>query len=234
MCMKNVLIIGGNSDIGIALGKYYLDRDYNVIVGYHNNDNKYDNRIKYIKCDVTDIDSIDNIIKSVIDEYGKIDLLINLACITMDNSFLNKTKEEFMRVLEVNLVGMFLCNQIYSRYIDDGMIVNMSSTDGVDTGSIYSIDYSASKAGIINMSKIVSMSTGNKILCIVPNWIDSNSTRSMNKEYLDSELKRINQDRLITMEELILGYDKIINSNFNSGDTFRIDIKESELWVEKI
>ena len=139
-----------------------------------------------------------------------------------------------MKVLEVNLVGMFLCNQIYSRYIDNGMIINMASTDGVDTGSVYSIDYSASKAGIINMSKIISMATNNKILCIVPNWIDSNSTKSMNKEYLDSELIRIGQDRLITIEEFILGFDKIINSEFNSGEAFRIDIKESELWVEKI
>jgi 3-oxoacyl-[acyl-carrier protein] reductase len=232
--MKNVLIIGGNSDIGIILANYYLNRDYNVIIGYHNNDNKYSERVVYVKCDVTDIDSIDNCIKSVIDMYGNIDILINLACITMDNSFLNKTKEEFMKVLEVNLVGMFLCNQIYSRYIDNGMIINMASTDGIDTGSVYSIDYSASKAGIINMSKIISMGTNNKILCIVPNWIDSNSTKSMNKEYLDSELIRIGQDRLITMDEFILGFDKIINSEFNSGEAFRIDIKESELWVEKI
>lgn len=232
--MKNVLIIGGNSDIGNSLANYYLDRGYSVTIGYHNNSNKYDDRVKYIKCDVTDIDSIDNCIKSVIDMYGNIDILINLACITMDNSFLNKTKEEFMKVLEVNLVGTFLVNQIYSRYIDNGMIINMASTDGVDTGSVYSIDYSASKAGIINMSKIISMATRNKILCMVPNWIDSNSTRSMHKEYLDSELKRIKQDRLITLEEFISGYDKIINSEFNSGDIFRIDIKGSELWVEKI
>lgn len=232
--MKNVLIIGGNSDIGNSLANYYLDRGYNVIIGYHNNDNKYDERIYYIKCDVTNIDSIDNIISDSINRFGKIDILINLACITMDNSFLNKTKEEFMKVLEVNLVGTFLVNQIYSRYIDNGMIINVASTDGLDTGSIYSIDYSASKAGIINMSKIISMATNNKVLCIVPNWIDSDSTRSMNKEYLDSELKRIGQDRLITKEEFILGFDKVINGGINSGDIFRIDIKEWELWVEKI
>ena len=94
MCMKNVLIIGGNSDIGISLANYYLNRGYNVIIGYHNDDNKYNDRSKYIKCDVTDIDSIENCIKSVIDMYGNIDIVINLACITMDNSFLNKTKEE--------------------------------------------------------------------------------------------------------------------------------------------
>ena len=232
--MKKVLIIGGNCDIGKALTNYFLAKDYNVVIGYHNDNNQYNKEVKYIKCDVTNVDSVENIIKSTIDMYGNIDMIINLACIYMDNSFLNKTKEEFMKVLEVNLVGTFLCNQIYSRYIDNGMIVNIASTDGVDTYSQYSIDYSASKAGIMNMSKSISLGTSNKVLCIAPNWIDTSSTNSMNKEYLDSELERIGQSRLITLDEFVDSFDKIINSEFNSGDIFRVDVKEDRLWVEKM
>lgn len=232
--MGCVLIIGGNCDIGRSLSNYFLDRDYKVVVGYHKDSYEYDKRNKYIKCDVTRIEDIENIIKTTKERNGNIDIIINLASISMDNSFLNKTRDEFMKVLEVNLVGSFLCSQIYSRYIDDGMIINMASTDGVDTCSEYSIDYSASKAGIINMSKSIAMGTSNKVLCICPNWIDSNSTRSMNQEYLDSELVRIGQSRLITMEELIDGFDKIINGEFNSGDIFRIDVKGDKLWVEKM
>ena len=232
--MKNVLIIGGNSDIGKSLVKYYLDKDYNVVVGYHNNIDILDDRVKYIKCDVTNIDSIDNIVKYVIDLYGSIDVMINLACICMDNDFQDKSKDEFMKVLEVNLVGTFLCNQIYCKYIDTGLIINMSSTDGIDTYSRYSIDYSASKSGIINISKSISMCTNNKILCICPNWIDTSSTRSMDNSYLESELVRIGQSRLIKIDEFIDGYDKIINSKFNSGDIFRIDIKGDKLWLEKM
>ena len=232
--MKNVLIIGGNSDIGKSLVKYYLDKDYNVVVGYHNNIDILDDRVKYIKCDVTNIDSIDNIVKYVIDLYGSIDVMINLACICMDNDFQDKSKDEFMKVLEVNLVGTFLCNQIYCKYIDNGLIINMSSTDGIDTYSRYSIDYSASKSGIINISKSISMCTNNKILCICPNWIDTSSTRSMDNSYLESELVRIGQSRLIKIDEFIDGYDKIINSKFNSGDIFRIDIKGDKLWLEKM
>ena len=232
--MRSVLIIGGNCDIGRALVKYFLDNKYNVVVGYHNDDNKYYDGVKYVKCDVTDTDSIENVIVTTIKMYGKIDLIVNLSCTYMDNSFLNKSKEEFMRVLEVNLVGTFLCNQIYSRYVDNGMIINMASTDGIDTYSQYSIDYSASKAGIINISKSMALGTNNKIICICPNWIDNSSTNSMNREYLDSELKRINQSRLITLDELINGIDTIINNECNSGDVFRIDIKGDKLWVERI
>lgn len=232
--MKNVLIIGGNCDMGKSLSKYFLDKDYNVFVGYHNDSNEYYKSIKYIKCDVCDEDSIANCISYIVNNYQRIDILINLACVCMDNSFLNKTKSEFMKELEVNLVGTFLSNQIYSRYIDDGLIVNVSSTDGIDTYSEYSMGYSSSKAGIINMSKSIAISTKNRVLCLCPNWIATNSTLSMNQEYLQEELKRIGQNRLITMDEFIVGFDRIINSNFKSGEIFRIDIKGDNLWVEKM
>lgn len=232
--MKCVLIIGGNCDIGKRLTKYFIDIGYRVILGYHNDNNEYFKQVKYMKCDVMDTDSIENIIKYGVDTYGKIDILINLACVCMDNSFLNKTKDELIREININLVGMFLCNQIYSRYISDGIIINMASTDGIDTYSEYSIGYSMTKAGIINMSKSIALSTANKILCLAPNWIETSSTLSMNKDYLNDELKRIGQSRLITVDEFVMAFDRIMNSQFNSGDIFRIDIKESELWVERI
>ena len=232
--MKCVLIIGGNCDIGKCLVNYYLNKNYNVVVGYHNDSNEYNSGVKYIKCDVVNSESIENVMLECMNIYGNIDILINLACTYMDNNFLNKTKEEFMKVLEVNLVGTFLCNQIYSRYVDNGLIINMGSTDGIDTFSSYSIDYSASKAGIISITKSISISTNNKVLCICPNWIETSSTLSMNKDYLNDELKRIGQSRLITVDEFVMAFDRIMNSQFNSGDIFRIDIKESELWVERI
>lgn len=220
--------------MGRALSNCFLDNGYRVIVGYHSDDNKYIKNVDYVKCDVTSVHSVDNIIKYVIDVYGNIDIIINLACKCMDNSFLNKTKDELMKELEVNLVGTFLCDQIYSRYVDNGMIINMASTDGIDTYSEYSIGYSASKAGIINMSKSVALSTKNKVLCIVPNWVETSSTTSMNEVYLKDELKRIGQSRLIKLKEFVVAFDRIINSDFDSGDVFKIDIKEDELWVEKI
>ena len=232
--MKSVLIIGGNCDIGKCLSRYFLDNNYNVVIGYHKNNEINDDRIRCIKCDITDIDSIENIIKITNDMYGTIDIIINLACLCMDGSFMDKTKEEFMRVLEVNLVGTFLCNQVYCKYIDDGMIINIASTDGVDTYNEYNIDYSASKAGVINISKSIARCTNNKVLCLVPNWIDTSSTRLMDSDYLNSELDRIGQDRLIMVDEFVDSIDNIINSEFNSGDIFRIDIKGDKLWVERM
>jgi len=231
--MKCVLIIGGSNDIGIAIQNEFLKQGYKVVVGYHIN-KSFNKDIDYYKCDVTNEFEIDNIINYCLEKYSKIDILINLANINLDNSFFDKTKEEFMKVLEVNLVGTFLVNQIYSRYIDDGIIINMSSTDGIDTGSIYSIDYSASKAGIITMSKIIKNSTNNKIYCLCPNWIDSKTTSEMNREYLKNELKRIGQSRLIKINELVDSLFKIINNNYESGSVFRLDVKDDQIWMKKI
>ena len=82
------------------------------------------------------------------------------------------------------------------------------------------------------MSKNMTMCTNNKVICICPNWIDSDSTNDIDKEYLNNELKRINQSRLITKEELNKSILKIIDEG-NNG-VFRIDIKEDKLWVERI
>ena len=231
--MKKVLIIGGSTDIGISLAKYLIKKDYEVLLTYNKN-KIIDEDFTTIKCDVTSESSIEDTIKYAINLFGNIDILINMAAISLDNSFLNKTKEEFLSVLTVNLVGTFLTNQIYSRYIDNGLIINISSTDGIDTFSKYNIDYSASKAGIINMTKSISMSTNNKVLCVCPNWIDSYTTNSMNKDYLLSELKRIKQDRLIKIDEFTRSMYEIINTNYDTGSIIRMDIKDGNLWLKKI
>ena len=231
--MKKVLIIGGSTDIGISLAKYLIKKDYEVLLTYNKN-KIIDEDFTTIKCDVTSESSIEDTIKYAINLFGNIDILINMAAISLDNSFLNKTKEEFLSVLTVNLVGTFLTNQIYSRYIDNGLIINVSSTDGIDTFSKYNIDYSASKAGIINMTKSISMSTTNKVLCVCPNWIDSYTTNSMNKDYLLSELERIKQDRLIKIDEFTRSMYEIINTNYDTGSIIRMDIKDGNLWLKKI
>ena len=229
----NVLIIGGSSDIGISLANYLVNNGNKVIVTYYKNKCNID-KVDTVFCDVKKEESIDNAIRYVMNEYGKVDILINMAAISLDNDFTNKSKSEFMQVLEVNLVGTFLCNKIYDKYMDNGFIINIASTDGIDTYNRYNIDYAASKAGVISISKSISMATSNKVLCICPNWIDSNSTRGMDNNYLESELKRIGQSRLISLDEFNMGIEKIMKMKSNSGDIFRLDIRDDKLWIEQI
>ena len=182
---------------------------------------KYSNITK-IHLDVTNEEEIVDISNKI----DNIDLLINLSAISKDNNYLDKTKEEFMKVLEVNLVGMFLVIKHFSKKINNnGLIINMSSTDGIDTYNELSIDYSASKAGIISLTKTFSLIFDNiKVISIAPNWVNTSSVKEMNQEYLKDELKRIGQPRLIEVEELTEKINELINSNdLVSGEVYRIE-----------
>lgn len=224
----NVFITGANCDIGISLSETLIKLGYNLYLGYNNNCenidklmSKYNNVIK-VHIDVTNEEEIIGVASKI----DNIDLLINLSAICLDSNYLDKTKEEFMKVLEVNLVGMFLVIKHFSKIMNNNsLIINMSSTDGIDTYNELSIDYSASKAGIISMTKTFSLILDNlKIISIAPNWVNTSSVREMNQEYLNSELKRIKQPRLIEVEELTEKVIDLINSkDLVSGEVYRIE-----------
>ena len=218
----NVLIVGGSSDLGISLGNYLYDNGYKVIATYNKN-KVINNNIEYIKCDITNNEDIDNMFGYLTDKYKTIDILINMASIYDDDEFLNLTKESFMKALEVNVVGNFMVCQAYARMFHNGKIINIASTDGIDTYNKYNTIYASSKAALINMSKCISLGTDNCVICLCPNWIDTNSTRLIDKDYLDSELKRINQPRLITIDEFLHSIDDVINNNIESGSVLRLD-----------
>jgi 3-oxoacyl-[acyl-carrier protein] reductase len=224
-----VLIVGGSSDIGISLAKYLKEKNNQVIITYNNNTIDITD-IDTVHCDVTKEEEIDKIFKKL----GRIDCLINMAAISRDNLLLDSNKVDFMDTLEVNLVGSYLTSKIYNKYNDNGLIINIASTDGIDTYNEYNMFYAVSKAGLIHLSKCLSLSMNNKVYCICPNLINSNSTREIDKDYLDNELKRIKQSRLIEIDELCDSIYKIINMNEKSGTVFRIDIKGDKLWIEKV
>lgn len=222
-----ILIIGGSSDVGISLAKYLHNLGNEVILTYYKHECTLDD-INCFPLDITDELQIEELIKN-----NSFDMLINMASISRDNLFLDNTKEDFIDVLTVNLVGTFSASKIFSKYNPSGIILNIASTDGVDTYSEYNMLYAASKAGVINLSRSMAISTKNKVICICPNWLDSKSTNAINQDYLKKELKRIKQDRLITLDEFNDSVNRIIKE-YQSGDVVRIDVKGDKLWIEKI
>jgi 3-oxoacyl-[acyl-carrier protein] reductase len=214
---KTMLLTGSSSGIGKEIYNYFTNLGMNVILTYHNN--KISNGY-YL--DLKDEDSIIKLANDIENKYGKIDYLVNNASISLDNYLYDKTKKEFMDVLETNVVGTFLMMKHFDKIVN-GFIFNISSTDGIDTGSIYSIDYNVSKAGINMLTKTFSLDSSNKIISICPNWVDTNSTRSMNQDYLNSELKRIKQDKLIDEKTIPTVRDNLIKEDISSGSIIRIE-----------
>ena len=235
---KVILITGAYRDIGESIISFFAKEKANLIVTYHHHQDETELLCQNIKCqynvniecqylDLKDEDSIKRLFNYVKDKYSKIDILINYSAISRDSHIIDKTKDEFMEVLEVNLVGTFLMMKYFDEIIN-GYIFNISSTDGIDTGSIYSIDYNASKAGVNSLTKTFSLYSKNKIISICPNWVETTTVREMNKEYLLGELKRIGQDKLISVETIPKIIDKCIKNKIESGSIIRIDGDECD------
>lgn len=237
----NCLITGSSIGIGRSLAIKLASLNNNIYITYLTNElkakelqeeiiNNHNVKCFIQKCDLRSEEDIIYVLNDFKDKLGNIDLLVNNASISHDNLIIDKTKEEFIDVLNVNLVGTFLMTKYAISNMNKGIVINMASTDGIDTQSIYNIDYSASKAGIISLTKSFALSYQNiKFISIAPNWVDTESTREMNQDYLAEELKRINQKKLITIDTVV---NKIINiivdKNIKSGDLMRIDGDNNE------
>ena len=233
---KVVLVTGSSKGIGESTIKEFANHNYNVVINYNRDYVSACNLKKYveetykvkslvIKCDISNELEVSEMITTIINKFGGIDVLINNAGISMDNELLDKTKDEFMRVLEVNLVGTFLVTKEVLKRTKIKTIINISSTDSVDTYNSLSIDYCASKTGINIMSKILKDEYKNiKICTILPNWVDTSSVREMDKVYLENELKRVKQEKLIEPAYIAKKiYEAVVNDNIKSGSMIRID-----------
>lgn len=216
--MKTVLITGGSKGLGNALANTFLRNGYKVIITY-NTSKILNNNMDVVKLDITNEEEIVNLFNNY-----KIDILINNAAICMDSELLDKTKDEFMRVLEVNLVGTFLmCKYAIMNNVKE--IINISSTDSINTFNNYNIDYSSSKAGVNIITKAIALFYNDvRIIGILPNYINTESVLEMNREYLDSELKRIKQEELLDKDEVSKSIFEIYkNKDIKSGSLIRID-----------
>lgn len=235
--MATVLITGSANGIGASIAKEFARNKYNVIINYNTSNDealtlkselekKYNVDVLTIKCDISNELEVINMIDNAINHFKNIDVLINNAALSLDNEIMDKTKEEFLRVLEVNVVGTFLVTKEVIRKSKIKTIINISSTDSVDTYSTLNIDYSSSKAGVNILTKTFALKYPNiKIYAVMPNWVDSSSVLNMNKEYLKSEMQRIGQKKLISKEIVSKKVYELVNNNdnLNSGAIIRID-----------
>ncbi len=218
-----ILITGASKGIGLTLAKILNNYHAKVIGVYFKT--KINEDFASFKCDLTHEKDIQKLFKYIKEEYGKLDVLINCAALENDNDLYEKSKKEFMQVLEVNLVAPFLMSKYASRLMNRGVIVNIASTDGIDTYNPYEMDYAASKAGLINLTKTLAMRLPSiKACALAPNFVDTESTKEMNPEFLKTEMARVHQERLLTKEEVALKIiELIINDDYLSGSIVRMD-----------
>lgn len=217
MKRKTVLVTGSSIGLGSAIIEKYASNNYNVVITYNNNKDealKLNEKIKkynvdslVVKCDISNENDIENMKNAIINKFEKLDILINNASISNDTLVSDKTKENFMRILEVNLVGTFLVSRVFGDLMyknKKGTIINIGSTNGIDTYYEYSLDYDSSKAGVINLTHNLAnyYSPYINVNCVCPGWINTPMNKDMGSDFRKNEENKILLNRFAESNEI--------------------------------
>jgi 3-oxoacyl-[acyl-carrier protein] reductase len=237
---KVVLITGSSRGIGKATALLFAREGAKVIINYHNAEKEANEVVKEIsrigseaiaiKCDVSKEEEVKKMVLEGVKKFGKIDILVNNAGIVFDVPLFEKTIEQWNRTLGVDLIGVFLCSKYVAPYLKkqkSGAIINISSTNGIDTLSTESADYDASKAGVISLTKNLAseLAPNIRVNCIAPGWINTDINKGLPKDYVAEEIKHILMKRFGKPEEiaksvLFLASD---DASFITGTTLVVD-----------
>ena len=195
--MKTVLVTGGSKGIGRAICEIFLNKEYNVAFCYSKDDeaaNEFlatNNKLRCYKVDVSVKNDVEQMVADIAETFGTVDILVNNAAIGCIKLFTDMSEIEWQRILSVNLTGAFNCA---SAVLPDmirkksGHIINISSMWGV-TGASCEVAYSATKAGLIGMTKALAKEVGPsniRVNCIAPGVIDTEMNANLSSEDMEA------------------------------------------------
>ena len=239
---KVVLITGGAQGIGKAIALELGKQGYDIVINYLSSKKEaeilkdkiikdYGVRCIAIQCDVSKENEVDKMISTIEAKLGGVDILINNAAIDLSNLFHLKNAEEFRKTLDINVVGAFNCSKrVYRHMIDQeyGRIINVSSTNGINTYYPMCIDYDASKAALISMTHNLAFEFAPyvNVNCIAPGFIGTeNELDGYDEEFLKEETEKIMVNRYGKPEEVAYLVKFLISdeANFINNTIIRID-----------
>ena len=237
---KVVLVTGSSRGIGRSIAVKFAKEGANVIINYKSNTKEaetiteiisnYGVKCTCIKANVAKEKDVAAMVEQIIEEFGHIDVLVNNAGIAIDNEFEDREVKDWVTTLGTNLIGVFLVSKYVGKYMmkqQSGKIINISSTNGLDTTYPYSIDYDASKAGLVNLTKNLAIQFAPyiNVNAVAPGWVDTGMNDDLSKSYLRSEREKILLKRFAEPEEIaevvvFLASDK---ARYIDGETIRVD-----------
>ena len=202
--MKTAIITGASKGIGAVIAKRLNELNYNLVLNYRSSTSSMEELINdltnketkniIVKCDISNYEDAKKLVDEAYSNFGSVDVLINNAGITKDNILPLMTEEEFDQVIDTNLKGTFnCCKHIARRMIKQkqGRIINISSVVGL-AGNAGQVNYSASKAGVIGMTKSMARELGKKnilVNAVAPGFIKTEMTDKI-PENLKAEMMR--------------------------------------------
>ena len=213
---KSAIITGASRGIGKAIAIKFAKEGANIVINYRNNEEealKVKEELEQlgvktliVKADISDLKQAENLIKQAKKEFGQVDILINNAGITKDNLIIRMKESEFDQVIKINLKGAFNCLKAVTPIMlkqRSGKIVNMSSVVGV-IGNPGQVNYCASKAGLIGMTKSLAREIG----------VRGINVNAIAPGFIDTDIEDIANTALFLASE---------NSNYITGQVIHID-----------
>ena len=237
---KVALITGAARGIGKEIAITLAEAGFDIALNYRTKTDELvdlKNRIEEnkVKCllvqgDVSKFEDTERITKETIDEFGKIDVLVNNAGITKDTLLLRMKQEDFTNVIDVNLVGTFNMTKNVAGYMmkaRQGKIINVSSVVGV-SGNAGQANYSASKAGIIGFTKSLAKELASRnilVNAVAQGFIGTDMTNVLKEDVKDKILEQIPLNRIGNAKEVanVIKFLASDESSYITGQVINID-----------
>ncbi|HLP59440.1 MAG TPA: 3-oxoacyl-[acyl-carrier-protein] reductase [Candidatus Deferrimicrobium sp.] len=214
---KNAIVTGAARGIGKSIAQRLAKEGLNVVVsdvlfeeaGIVATELEKNFGVKSIavKTDVSNVEEVNNLIKTTVTQWGSVDFLINNAGVTRDNLTVRMSEQEWDMVLAINLKGTFLCSQAAAKEMMKkrfGRIVNISSVSGI-LGTAGQANYASSKAGVISLTKTFARELGKRNICvnaIAPGFILTEMTEKLSDKVKEEYIANIPLDRAGTPEDI--------------------------------
>jgi 3-oxoacyl-[acyl-carrier protein] reductase len=232
---KNVIVTGASGGIGNSIVEKLNECGANVLASgtrlekLEELKNKF-NKIKILKFDISQSDKIEEFIDNAANELGGLDCIVNNAGITQDNLAIRMSIDEWKKVIDINLTSTFLMSKFAIKKMlknKKGKIINITSVVG-HTGNLGQANYTASKAGLVAMSKSLAIEYAKKninVNCISPGFIKTAMTDKIDEKFKEVIVSKIPSARLGEPEDianavLFLASE---NSNYINGETLHVN-----------
>lgn len=240
---KVVLVTGSSIGIGRATIIEFAKNNCNVVINYNSHKKEAEELEKYIKsnfnvetmvikCDVSNELEVKTMIEQIIDKFKNIDVLINNAAIEVSSSFEEKKVSDFQKILNVNLIGTFLVSKYVSKYMlkqKKGKIINVASNNAINTNDPNTLEYDASKSGVISLTHNLSkhLAPYISVNAVAPGWVETKKIKELdkllNEEFIKEESKKIYLKRFAKEEEIASLIYYLTTNDYINNEVIKID-----------
>lgn len=212
---KVALVTGASRGLGKEIATIFAQNQIDVVVNYKDSEEQAEHLAKEleeqylikalpVKCDIKEEEEVKKMMQTIEKEFTHLDIIVNNAGIANDSIFLDKTKEDFIKVYETNLIGAFLVSKYGKKLMKRGSIINITSTNGIDTNYPYSADYDASKAALISLTNNLAeeLAPHIRVNAIAAGWMETDMIKDIDQQYRKEEEERILLGRFADPKEI--------------------------------